>query len=79
MIDRGGMALPCVQFLDRLIPRTRAAASKELPLPVAPSQDAETIQKRAGGDLARAEFSSTMLPPSRLETKPLARQTLSRV
>jgi hypothetical protein len=28
MIDRGGMALPCVQFLDRLVPRTRAAASK---------------------------------------------------
>ena len=31
MIDRGGMALPCVQFLYRLVPRTRAAASKEQP------------------------------------------------
>jgi hypothetical protein len=31
MIDPGGMALPCVQFLDRLVPRTRAAASRTLP------------------------------------------------
>jgi len=28
------MALPCVQFLDRLVPRTRAAASKgKVPTP----------------------------------------------
>jgi hypothetical protein len=34
MIDRGGMALPCVQFLDRLVPGTRPAASKgKVPTP----------------------------------------------